>query len=161
MNAFAAQTSLSKTLSLIPVDKDTATELGNILASMDPWKHYNYPAHKLTDFLNWTDPSTRQYAIMHEDKLAGTIAVRTPWLQGPYIQLLGLLPGFQGQGLGTQVLNWVANEARGNARNIWIVASEMNTRAISFYESHGYKRIAMLDDLVKEGMNEILFRRRL
>ncbi len=161
MSPFSPHTVLSDKLSLFPVDDEMAIEIGHELSEMDPWEHYNYPAYKLVEFLKWDDPSTRQYAIIYEDELAGTVALRYPWLQGPYLQLLGLFSEYQNLGIGTEILNWIENEARGSSRNLWVVASELNTRATAFYEKHGYKRVAMLDDLVKEGMNEILFRKRI
>ena len=161
MSNFASHTDLSDMLSLFPVEDDMAHEIGQVLATIDPWAHYDYPAYKLIDFLKWKDSSTRQYAIIYEDELAGTVAIRNPWLQGPYLQLLGLFPDYQSLGIGRQILHWLENEARGNSRNLWVVASEINTRAIAFYERHGYSKIALLDSLVKEEMNEILLRKRI
>jgi len=117
MSAFQSQTVLSGNVKLVPVDDAMAHEIGHTLAGIDPWAHYGYPAHKLIDFLKWQDPSTRQYAIIVDGELGGTVAIRNPWLQGPYLQLLGLFPDYQTLGIGTQILNWMENEARGNSRN--------------------------------------------
>ena len=37
---------------------------------------------------------------------AGAVSIRFPWLKGPYLELLALLPPFQRQGIGAGILTW-------------------------------------------------------
>ena len=148
----------------IEIDKLTdlqAEHVGQSLASIDPWAHYEYPAEKLIDFLKSDDPAAYKYAITYNQQLAGTIVIRSPWLHGPYIQLLGLLTGFQSKGLGRDVLQWVEDSYRDKFRNLWLNASEFNERAIAFYQRFGFEKVGLLDELVKDDYNEILFRKKL
>lgn len=59
------------------------------------------------------------------------------------------------------MLGWLEGEARaGRQRNLWVAASDFNTRARGFYAGHGFVEAATLDDLVTEGRAEILMRKR-
>jgi GNAT superfamily N-acetyltransferase len=88
------------------------------------------------------------------------VSVRSPWLKGPYLELLALLPKAQGQGIGANILAWFEQEAlKAGARNLWVCASLFNTRALRFYERHGFEQAATLPGLVADGYDEILLRK--
>lgn len=138
-----------------------AEMLGAAFAAMDPWKAYGFPAENLARFFAASEPDARRWAIRVDDRLAGAVVIRAPWLHGPYLQFLGLLPGDEGQGLGRLVLDWMAREGQGRVRNLWLCVSEINGRARAFYEREGFERVALFDALVADGMDEILMRKKL
>jgi ribosomal protein S18 acetylase RimI-like enzyme len=139
-----------------------AQKLGAGLAEIDPWARYAYTPAALTSYLSTFEPDAPRFEIVIDNKLAGAIGVRRNWLRGSYLQFLGILPAFQRRGVGSLALAWFENEARrGRAQNIWVAASDFNARALSFYERHGFSRVAVLEDLVIEGGSEILLRKRL
>ena len=83
-------------------------------------------------------------------------------LRGPYLQFLGVLPTFQRLGLGRAMLTWFEKEARARGeRNLWVATSDFNQNALRFYEHQGFEHAAVLDDLVRDGISEILLRKRL
>src|SRR4029078_5233315 len=87
--------------------------------------------------------------LLVDDELAGAIGVRRSWLRGPYLQFLGILPVFQRRGIGRVALDWFEGEARAaQAQNLWVAASDFNTRALAFYERSGFRRVAKLADFV-------------
>jgi ribosomal protein S18 acetylase RimI-like enzyme len=135
--------------------------LGAALAAINPWRTLEFNSSKLGAFLATSGDGTARYAVSCEGELAGAAVVRWPWLSGPYLNILGILPAFQRRGLGTAVMSWFEAEGCGHASNLWLCASDFNTRAISFYEAHGYARAACLDDLLRDGTAEILMRKRL
>jgi ribosomal protein S18 acetylase RimI-like enzyme len=66
------------------------------------------------------------------------------------------------RGHGHAILNWFETEARGGgARNAWICAVSINSGALKLYASCGYEQVAILDDLIKSGLDEILMRKKL
>jgi GNAT superfamily N-acetyltransferase len=138
-----------------------ADALGPALAAIDPWRRANFPAAALTGYLTRPDPAASRFAIDAEGALAGVVAVREPWLRGPYLELLGLLPPAQGQGIGAAVLDWFEAEAPAGASSLWVLCSDFNTGALAFYERHGFQRVTLLDGLVGAGLTEILMRKRL
>jgi ribosomal protein S18 acetylase RimI-like enzyme len=139
-----------------------AQKLGAALAEVDPWARYAYTPSALTSYLDTFEPDAPRFEIVVDRKLAGAIGVRRNWLRGPYLQFLGVLPAFQHRGIGSLALSWFENEAHaGRAQNLWVAASDFNTRALAFYERHGFSRVATLEDLIIEGGSEILLRKRL
>ena len=80
----------------------------------------------------------------------------------PYLQLLAVLPEFQGRNLGLRLLQWMEFEARGaEARQLWLCVSTFNTRAQAFYQRFGFEAVAVLDKLASDASDELLMRKRL
>lgn len=146
---------------LSPMAGDDAEVLGAAFAGMEPWLGYRVPPGRLAVFLGSSEPGCVRFAIRHEGALAGAIVIRDPWLLGPYLQFLGLLPGQQGRGLGRAVLAWMEREAPREARNLWLCVTASNVRARAFYERAGFELVSTLPDLVADGTDELLMRRRL
>ena len=73
----------------------------------------------------------------------------------PYLALLGVKKNYRGMGIGHQFLDTF--EAIGRAmgvRNLFICVSGFNPRAKALYMSKGYKKVALISDLYKDGVNE-------
>jgi ribosomal protein S18 acetylase RimI-like enzyme len=101
----------------------------------------NYPADKLAAFLASPDASAARYVVSVQGEEAGVVSVRHPWLKGPYLELLALLPEAQSQGIGSSIIAWFESAGlRHRARNLWVCASSFNARALRFYERHGFTR---------------------
>jgi ribosomal protein S18 acetylase RimI-like enzyme len=147
---------------LEPMTPVAAKILGPLLSGIDPWARYAYTGRVLTTFLASEEAGAPRFAIKVDRVIAGAVGVRNNWLRGPYLQFLGILPAYQSHGIGGSILDWFESEARdADAQNLWVVASEFNARAMSFYERHGFSRIATLTDLIVDGSSEILLRKRL
>jgi diamine N-acetyltransferase len=149
---------------LSAVTPDEAVVLGEALAAIEPWTHYGAPAAGLTALFAPAADGGIRLAVRSLDSTAplGVMAIRHPWLAGPYMQLLALLSGAQGQGHGQALLAWFEAEARsGGARNLWICVSAFNSAAQRLYLRFGFERVTILDDLIKPGIDEILMRKRL
>ncbi len=145
---------------LVPVEPETAEALGNAIAAIDPWLTLDFAAQDLARYLAREERGTRKLAIVTPDGVAGAVGLRYPFLRGAYLELLAVLPGFQGRGLGRAVVDWMAAES-GRAGNLWTCVSAFNSRAMGFYEKQGFRRVGALPDLLREGFTEIFLRRRL
>jgi ribosomal protein S18 acetylase RimI-like enzyme len=139
---------------------DEAEALGRAFAAMNPWAAYRSPPGQLAAFFAGPDESCARRAMRINGELAGIVALRSPWLAGPYLQFLGVLPPFQGLGLGSAVLAWIEAEAPPGTRNLWLCVSAINTRARALYERHGYQLAAELPQLSADHMDELLMRKR-
>jgi ribosomal protein S18 acetylase RimI-like enzyme len=148
-------------VTLQPMSRERAAYLGPAIAAIEPWSRANYPAAALTAFMTADDPALSRHAVYAGSEIAGVIAIRQPWLRGPYLQLLALLPSFQGRGLGAALLEWFAAQAAPHDRWLWLCYSSFNTRAGAFYARHGFEEAALLPDLVADGVSEVLMRKRL
>jgi ribosomal protein S18 acetylase RimI-like enzyme len=140
---------------------EQAHVLGAALAAIDPWARFGTQVERLQGFLATVEANAPRFQVRYGGEVAGVIVVRHPWLHGPYLNLLGLLPAYQARGIGARLLDWFEVEARGQFRNLWLCVSSYNTGAQRFYATHGYEVAACLDALVKDGFDEILMRKRL
>jgi GNAT superfamily N-acetyltransferase len=138
-----------------------ADMLGPAIAGIEPWGTLDYRPDLITTFLKDEDPALIRKAVMVDGAPAGVVAVRERWLRGPYLQLLALLPPYQGQGLGAVLLDWYAEQAEPNDSWLWLCCSAFNTRAFAFYQHHGYEQIAVLPNQIVDGMDELLLRKRI
>ena len=145
---------------LKPLDAATAETLAERLAAMDPWHRLGYETGRLQRYLSGDSPALARFRIDCDGELAGVVAVRSPWLHGPYLELLAVLPEHQGRGLGSTVLRWMETEA-GASRNLWVAVSSFNGPARSFYARHGFSEIGTVPGLVRDGFDEILLRKAL
>jgi ribosomal protein S18 acetylase RimI-like enzyme len=135
--------------------------LGPQLAAFGPWAHYDFGPDRMTASIKGGDDRVVRYQIECGAELAGAVIVVCPWLAGPYLQMLAVLPAHQKRGIGAAFLGWFEAEARGHFRNLWLCVSGFNTEAQRLYRAHGFERVATLDGLVREGDDELLMRKRL
>lgn len=158
-------------ISLFPVDASKAAQLAAELVTIDPWKTLGFKADALAAYLTREDPACFRYVIAPTDENsddysattpAGIAAVRFPWMRGPYLEFLGILPSAQGEGIGSKFMAWLEKRTIvSGCNNIWIAVSDFNSAARTFYEHAGYVHCAELDDLVAEGRAELLMRKKL
>lgn len=140
-------------------DADT---LGPAITGIDPWARHGMSAERMTGFLAGSNETLRCFTIRRDSELAGVVAVRYPWLSGPYLTLLAVLPAYQGTGIGGAALAWMEGEAlAAGARNCFLCVSAFNSAAHGFYLRNGYADAALLDELITDGEDEILMRKRL
>ncbi len=132
--------------------------LAEALASMEPWRTLGYSAAGLAGYLAREDAALTRMVAEKGGAPSAVIAVRQPWLRGPYIEVLAVLPPAQGAGLGARLVNWAAERGGGN---LWACVSAFNQPARDFYARLGFAEVAPLPGLVAEGFEEILLRRRL
>ena len=134
---------------------------GDALGAIDPWKRYPYRSRDLARYFASGTADAPRFAIQVDGSIGGVLGLRREWLRGPYIQFLGILPAYQGLGIGTRILAWMEEEVRSHARSLWVCASDFNADAIRLYERQGFHRVVMIEDLVQDGRDEILMRKRL
>ncbi len=142
--------------------KDEAQYLGLELSKIEPWKTLNSSPEGLMEGFLFRDSSTHTYAVYHEEIAVGIISVRYPWLVGPYLGFLGLVPKSQGLGIGKALMAWLEETAKvHSSRNIYICVSEFNPEAYDFYKKCGYNKVANLEGLIVDEYAEFLLRKRL
>lgn len=146
-------------LALLPMTAAAADRLGEAIAWIGPWAHYAFAGSALAEALKAN--AVASYQIECAGESAGAVVIRPAWLVGPYMQMLAVLPAFQGQGIGSRVVAWFEAEARLKGRNAWLCVSAFNPGAQRLYRAHGFELIATLDDLVRDGDDELLMRKRL
>ena len=150
-----------RSLALARFTAGTADVLGPATAAIGPWAHYGFDGHKLAAGFKSSIEGFHRFQVECDGELAGAIVVVCPWLAGPYLQMLAILPSHQNRGIGARILGWYEAEARADFRNIWLCVSGFNVDAQRFYAAHGFTHVATLDGLMREGDAELLMRKRL
>jgi ribosomal protein S18 acetylase RimI-like enzyme len=157
---FSAATEADPSLTLSPLFPEHCPSLAAAIVAMEPWSVMDYPADRLSKYLAEPDGGVTRCQIEVDGEKAGVISVRYPWLKGPYLELLALLPSFQNRGVGGTLLARFEHEAVSReARNLFVCASSFNENALRFYRRHGFRDVAVLPGLVAEGYDEILLRK--
>ncbi len=141
------------------ISSENIQTLAIMLANNDPWLTLNVSAKTLENYFIRDDFGLYRYLVQVENEIAGIICIRYPWLRGPYIELLGLEPKYRGLGIGKQILEWVERQARFESKNLWVVASSFNHKALQFYQRQGFYKIGSINGLVCPKYDEILFRK--
>ena len=138
-----------------------AAPLAETLVQMDPWRRLNYSAERFRNYFTAADPALNRFVIEAQNKTAGVVCVRQPWLKGPYLELLGVWKPYQERGVGKEVMSWLEGEARKAAKNLWVLVSSFNEPARMFYAGVGFEEVATLPDLAEPGFQEMLLRKKL
>lgn len=141
-----------------PLRASEAPALAEALAHMDPWRRLGFSDDGLAGYLTRDDTSLSRVVFEQDGRAVGLLCLRSPWLRGPYVEVLAVVPEMQGQGIGTALLAWAAGQ---NGGNLWVCVSAFNTRARDFYGRNGFVEKAELNDLISPGEDEILMRKRL
>jgi len=152
---------LSPDIQLEAFGKDAARLMGEKMAAMEPWRTLTIGARNLTAILLRKVPYAASLHVTLYGRSAGAMVIRHPWLFGPYLEVLAILPEFQNRGLGSRLLLWLEEGIAVNHGNVWVAASAFNRQAVAFYEKNGFERVALLRGLVRPEHDEILFRKRL
>lgn len=150
-------------LALEPMRSEDAGVLADAIPTFGPWtrEHYAVDPDEFARSLLAADDGASRYVITLNDRPAGVVIVRNPWLAGPYLQLLAVLPQHQRAGIGSHVLGWMEAEAAGRYPNLWLCVSHFNADAERFYRRHGFELAARLGGLLRPGIDELLMRKRL
>lgn len=79
----------------------------------------------------------------------------------PYLDLLGVRRDCRGMGIGRKLLRTFEQISRGlGARNIFICVSGFNPRARALYTSVGFRKVAVVPDLFRSGIQENILMKR-
>ncbi len=145
---------------LRPPTLGEARELGIACAAIDPWKTLGYEPSVLGAYFERPDPALHRYAILWDGRAAGVLALRWPWLRGPFVEMLAILPSHQGKGLAGAALAWATVRTASVTTNLWASVSDFHTPARAFWKHQGFEEVAELPGLIGPG-SEILLRKRI
>jgi GNAT superfamily N-acetyltransferase len=148
----------SAAFALSPFVAIETADLATRVASLDPWRTLGVSAEAIARYLVVDDPALRREVVRVGEDAAGVVSVRSPWLRGPFIELLAIFPAFARRGLGRSVVESIADRARAESANLWVTVSSFNAAARAFYSATGFFEVAVLPDLVARGFDEVLLR---
>jgi GNAT superfamily N-acetyltransferase len=138
-----------------PLAAGEAELLAEACVGFDPFRRLGYGVQSLLAYFTRADPALDRYAIETDGALCGILCLRRPWLRGPLIETLALLPAAQGRGIGSQAILHCQAQAK---NNLWATVSDFHQPARRFYRRHGFAELCLLPGLTGEGESEILLR---
>lgn len=146
-----------------PMDSATAVVLSKILTGIEPWSRLGSSNVALAQgLMAGREQSARSWCLTVDGEPSGAMVVRDNWLRGPYLAHLSVVPAQQRQGLGRLAIKWWEDEARrAGGKNLWLCVSSFNATAQQLYLAAGFKQVGVVDDLLVDGLDEILMRKRL
>ena len=76
----------------------------------------------------------------------------------PYLNLLGVKKQYRGMGIGHKFLKLFIDVCeKSGAPNMFIFTSMFNVRSAALYQSVGFKKIGIIPNFMKKGVDEIAF----
>ncbi len=160
MNSIFSQEGYQLTaLALAPITDIEAKKIAANMVLIDPWRALSYSANQLENYLVSPDPALYRFTVRVDNHIAGVVAIRYPWLRGPYLELIAIFPDYQQRGLGTIILQWLEQQAKTTTTNLWVLVSSFNKVAKAFYFQQGFKEIGPIEGLVSTQSTELLLRK--
>jgi len=104
--------------------------------------------------------SSKEIWVVEIDKeIAGFVILQLGGTFKGYIQTICIDAAYRGRGIGTKLLQFCEERILKISPNIFICVSSFNNGAIRLYKEFGFKLIGELDNFVKDGFTELLFRK--
>lgn len=134
------------------LNAEQARELAEQAARVDPWTTLGIGAKVLEEAMRGG------LGAFDEGNAMGCAVLTFEGVLQPYLKLL--YAATPGQGIGSALLAECERRALERSRNLFLLVSDFNNRAIDFYERRGYKRVGLLEDFIVPGKHEIIMRKR-
>jgi ribosomal-protein-alanine N-acetyltransferase len=152
----------SPALKILPMTPAHVTACNRIVATSDPWKRLQ----ESIDFRSSLRPAganTRAYVCIAGDEVAGFILfIPEPvFARGGYLRALGVSPSHRRQGIGKKLLRFAEKMTAVRAVHFFLCVSSFNRRAQAFYKKCGYIRAGALPGIIRKGISEYIYWKRL
>jgi len=101
------------------------------------------------------------YLAEKDGEIVGFVTLRINGVGniGAYLRMIAVAEKFRGQGIGTQMINYIGEIASTHIPNVFLICSVENDDAQKFYEKNGFEKIGVMKDLVINGNDEIWYRK--
>jgi GNAT superfamily N-acetyltransferase len=142
---------IAESIRIVPVGPERAGEVAQVWRASFRRAYPDFPPmHGLESHTNFIGSTlmkrTRVEAAMEGDLMVGIIAFSDQEVAQLYI-----LPGWQGQGIGTRLLQ----RALARADRLTLATFQVNAEARAFYARHGFTETAWSDGDNQEGQPDV------
>lgn len=130
------------------------------------WERYYAPDESVLRGI-LTDALARGTVLTAEASAGEAVGLMQCEWQGmfgawPYLALLGVKKNCRGMGIGSMLLDVFEGTSKAlGARNMFICVSGFNPRARALYTSKGFRKIALIQDLYRDGIAENMLMKRI
>lgn len=147
-------------------DPNRLEDYAAVMRNSPLYNHYYAPNEQLL-YTTLQEALSRGALLTAETSAGEAIGIMQCEWQGmfgmwPYLALLGVKDSYRGMGVGHKLIAAYEKTARAlGARNIFICVSAFNPRARALYTSIGFHKLALIPDLICDGIHENLLMKRL
>ena len=146
-----------KIVTLQTTDKQNIVVCARMMVLSDPWITMGIgydQCHSAFEGL-----SKEIWVVEIDKEIAGFVILQIGGTFKGYIQTICIDVAYRGRGLGKKLLLFCEERILEISPNIFICVSSFNQGAIRLYKEFGFKLVGELDNFVKEGFTELLFRK--
>lgn len=137
--------------------KEDVEFCARLRASMDPWitlqRGYDAAINSITN------PDHEAYVAKMGSDIGGFLVLSDKGVLSGFMLTLCIVPSFQGHNIGSKLLDFCEKRIFQVSPNLFLLVSDFNTTAQSFYFRHGYQKVGELEDYVIKGSSEFLLRK--
>lgn len=141
-----------------PLNRNHIPACDDIVRSSEPWK----TLRESVDFAG-AIRSKQAHVALIEGAVAGFV-IFTPepvFARGGYLRAIGVAPAIRGLGVGAQLLKFAEKAAAKQSTSLFLCVSSFNKTGRLFYKKLGYTKAGKLDNLIKKGLDEFIYWKRL
>ncbi|MFW9919531.1 MAG: GNAT family N-acetyltransferase [Candidatus Thorarchaeota archaeon] len=124
--------------------------------------HQHEHSHVSDDLLKQCIQNGWVYVAENDGDIIGYARLEFIWLEIPYLALITLEDEYQGQGIGTEMIQRISNDLARQGRTSLYTSSEvMEPRPQSFHRKCGFKECGIIAGMNPKGIGEIFFVKKL
>jgi ribosomal protein S18 acetylase RimI-like enzyme len=133
--------------------------LARHVVALDPWASLGVAPAAMAARMRDASPGAHRFAVLRDERPVGWVAVRWPFMRGPYLETIAILPEAQRSGIARRVVDWMGAQVAGRDANLWLCVTATNAPARAAYRALGFTEVGPIADLVAPGATEIFLRR--
>jgi len=128
-----------------------------MMASSEPWVTLQRDYDASLKIL--TDPSKEVYLAMASNEIVGFALLTMHGTFIGYLQSIYVSPEWRGNGVGSELMDYVERRILSETPNVFICVSSFNQRVQRLYERRNYEVVGELRNWIVPGHSEILLRK--
>ncbi|MCX7028076.1 MAG: GNAT family N-acetyltransferase [Spirochaetes bacterium] len=139
------------------------TACAAIAADSEIGRRYGFEASPLEAKMAVSQASGAIIIVAERDESSGGGISGFAWVDpkgafgsSPYLKLIAVGATMRSSGVGAALLAEFEKRTVGKGRLWTLLVSDFNTRAIAFYERHGYQTVGRIPNFAVSGVTEIL-----
>ncbi len=146
-----------KIVNLLTTDTQNIAVCAMMMAKSNPWITLGIDYDQCLKAFE--GPVREIWAIEIDREIAGFVILQMGGTFKGYIQTVCVDVAYRGRGIGKKLLQFCEEWILKISPNIFICVSSFNHGAIRLYKEFGFKLVGELDNFVKDGFIELLFRK--
>ncbi len=132
-------------------------QCAQFMVDSDPWKRLERTYDGSMQML--LDSEREIYVATVGEEVVGFAILQMKGAFVGYIQTLAVFPQWQGQGIGSQLIQFAEERIFSESPNVFMCVSSFNKGAQKLYQRLGYETVGELKDYIVAGHSEILLRK--